>query len=75
MSWRQFVMDLEGLSREAVEEALLELGAASVTLSDAGEKPILEPAPGETPLWAHIRITALFGPAPCTDSGQTDTRA
>jgi len=60
MVWRQFVMDLEDLSREAVETALLELGAASVTLSDAGDKPILEPAPGETPLWARIRITALF---------------
>jgi len=60
MVWRQFVMDLEDLSREAVEAALLELGAASVTLSDAGDKPILEPAPGETPLWARVRITALF---------------
>ena len=72
MIWRQFVMDLEDLPPEAVEEALLELGAASVTLSDAGEKPILEPAPGETPLWAHVRITALFGPAPVSDSGQAD---
>ena len=60
MVWRQFVMDLEDLPREAVEAALLELGAASVTLSDAGDKPILEPAPGETPLWTRIRITALF---------------
>ena len=73
MIWRQFVMDLEDLSREAVEEALLELGAASVTLSDAGEKPILEPAPGETPLWARIRITALFGPAPSDNGGRTGT--
>ncbi len=60
MVWRQFVMDLEDLSRDDVEQALLELGAASVTLSDAGDKPILEPAPGETPLWTRIRITALF---------------
>jgi len=35
-------------------------GACSVTLSDAADTPVLEPGPGETPLWAETRITALF---------------
>jgi ribosomal protein L11 methyltransferase len=32
----------------------------SVTLSDAADAPILEPAPGATPLWPTVRLAALF---------------
>jgi ribosomal protein L11 methyltransferase len=60
MQWRQFVMNLESIDAERAESALTTLGALSVTLSDAGDNPVLEPAPGETPLWAHTKITALF---------------
>ena len=60
MSWLQFVMDLGSLDATDVENALLQLGAASVTLSDASDDPVLEPGPGETPLWANTRITGLF---------------
>lgn len=58
--WRQFVMNLESIDVAHVEAALFERGAQAVTLSDAGDAPVLEPAPGETPLWAETRITALF---------------
>ena len=60
MNWQQFVMDLEALDPDEVEGAFLRLGASSVTLSDAGDDPVLEPGPGETPLWSRTRITALF---------------
>ena len=60
MDWRQFVMDLESLNREAVEAIFTRHGASSITLTDAGDKPVLEPAPGETPLWPDVRITGLF---------------
>jgi ribosomal protein L11 methyltransferase len=60
MDWRQFVMDLETLHPESVEEIFARHGACSTTLSDAGDKPVLEPAPGETPLWQDVRITGLF---------------
>ena len=60
MNWLQFVMDLEALHPDEVEDAFLRLGACSVTLSDAGDDPVLEPAPGETPLWSRTRITGLF---------------
>jgi ribosomal protein L11 methyltransferase len=53
-------MNLETLDPDSVERALVEYGALSVTLSDAGDEPLLEPAPGETPLWRDTRITALF---------------
>ncbi|HKL62812.1 MAG TPA: 50S ribosomal protein L11 methyltransferase [Woeseiaceae bacterium] len=64
MSWRQFTMDLDELDPERLEEALQSLGASAFTYSDAGDTPVLEPAPGETPLWAATRITALFDEAP-----------
>ncbi len=60
MSWRQFVMTLDGLDPEVVEELLLREGACSVTLADAGDDPVLEPGPGETPLWTDTSITGLF---------------
>ncbi|WP_405236595.1 50S ribosomal protein L11 methyltransferase [Lentisalinibacter orientalis] len=60
MSWRQFTMALEGLDAARVEEALEDLGAGAVTYSDAGDSPVLEPAPGETPLWPATLVTALF---------------
>ena len=60
MDWQQFVMDLDSLDAADVEDAFLRLGACSVTLSDAGDDPVLEPGPGETPLWSRTRITGLF---------------
>jgi ribosomal protein L11 methyltransferase len=42
-------------------EALLELaGAESVGLSDAGDDPVFEPPPNETPLWPEVTVRALF---------------
>lgn len=45
------------------EEALFAAGALSVTLEDAADDPVLEPAPGTTPLWPHVRVKALFDAA------------
>ncbi|HNP36343.1 MAG TPA: 50S ribosomal protein L11 methyltransferase [Woeseiaceae bacterium] len=60
MSWQQFVMDLGNLDPERVEEFLTGHGACSITYTDAGDKPVLEPGVGETPLWRDTRISALF---------------
>jgi ribosomal protein L11 methyltransferase len=61
-------MDLDSLDPAIVEEAFARLGACSVTLSDAGDDPVLEPGPGETPLWSNTRVTGLF-------SGEADLDA
>ncbi len=53
-------MNLETLDPSSVEEILIRHGAQSVTFSDAGDVPVLEPGPGETPLWSSTRITGLF---------------
>ena len=60
MDWRQFVMNLESLSPESVEAIFKRHGALSVSLSDAADLPVLEPAPGETPLWNDTCMTGLF---------------
>ncbi|MDE0854448.1 MAG: 50S ribosomal protein L11 methyltransferase [Nevskia sp.] len=44
------------------EEALLAQGAVSVTMTDAADEPVLEPAPGATPLWQHTITRGLFHP-------------
>ena len=58
--WLQLTLETIDHSSEQLEDALLQAGALAVTLEDAGDQPVLEPAPGETPLWAHTRVTGLF---------------
>lgn len=58
-------VDLAGLDQleariEAAETALFDAGALSVTLTDAVDDAILEPAPGEVRLWPHTVLQALF---------------
>ena len=45
---------------DALEDWLFAAGAVSVTLEDDADQPLLEPGPGETPLWDAVRLTALF---------------
>ena len=35
-------------------------GAVAVSLTDGGDGPVLEPAPGETALWELLNVQALF---------------
>lgn len=58
--WLQLTLEAIDHTPDQLEDALLQAGALAVTLEDAGDQPVLEPAPGETPLWAHTRITGLF---------------
>ena len=48
---------------EPLEDWLFARGALSVTLEDEADQPLLEPRPGETPLWDAVRLTALFAGA------------
>ena len=60
MPWLQLRLNTTQQYAEPVGDALMELGALSVTLMDAEDVPILEPAPGETPLWQNVHMMALF---------------
>lgn len=60
MAWLQFHIHSTATRAQAIEDALLAAGAASVTFQDRADQPILEPALGETPLWRSTRVTGLF---------------
>ena len=65
MPWIQTHLTVDQSQTPLIELLLENLGALSITLGDAGDEPMLEPAPGETPLWSSTRVTGLF-------SGDTD---
>ncbi|MFO1371872.1 MAG: 50S ribosomal protein L11 methyltransferase [Candidatus Competibacteraceae bacterium] len=58
--WLQLTLAAIDHSPEQLEDALLQAGALAVTLEDAGDQPVLEPAPGEMPLWPQTFVTGLF---------------
>lgn len=60
MSWQQVSLEVTSERAEPVQAALEAFGAISVTLADAGDEPLLEPGPGELPLWSSVQVTALF---------------
>ncbi len=59
-AWSQLTLTVAVEAAEAVEDAFWGWGACAVTLQDAHDQPVLEPLPGETPLWDEVQITGLF---------------
>jgi ribosomal protein L11 methyltransferase len=60
MSWLQVKLTTPATDAEYVAELLQQLGALSVTFSDAADQPIYEPGVNETPLWQTTDVLALF---------------
>ena len=60
MSWLQIHLTTEQGRAPLAERLFEDLGALSVTLTDAADQALLEPAPGESPLWRQTRVTGLF---------------
>jgi ribosomal protein L11 methyltransferase len=60
MAFYEIEFPLAALSSEAVEAALFEVGASSITFVDRGDEPVLEPKPGEVRLWSDTLVRALF---------------
>jgi ribosomal protein L11 methyltransferase len=58
--WRQMAATADEALAEPLSDFFMELGAVSVGFEDAGDQPLFEPKPGETPLWRATRVTALF---------------
>lgn len=58
--WYRLAFALPARALTVAEATLTALGAISLTLKDAANQPLLEPAPGETPLWESLIIEALF---------------
>lgn len=60
MPWIQISVQIDPDHADEISAALEAAGAGAVTLEDAGDDPVLEPGPGETPLWNRVVATALF---------------
>jgi ribosomal protein L11 methyltransferase len=73
MAWIELKLLAERDAAPMIEAALEDAGALAVTLDEgeqalasatdadnSGWQPVLEPAPGATPLWRRLQITALF---------------
>jgi len=59
-TWQELQFRTRKEQVDALETWLFEHGALSVTLEDQADQPLLEPGPGETPLWDRVCVTALF---------------
>lgn len=60
MPWLELHLRLPATDYQQVESALDAAGALAQTLTDAEDNPVLEPAPGQTPLWPQLKVQALF---------------
>ena len=60
MPWLQLRLAIAPEQAPDLEDALLGVGAVSVTFMDAEDQPIFEPDLGTTPLWSKTHLLALF---------------
>ena len=60
MSWLQFTIALETHETEAFEAVFVSHGAVALTYESQAQEVVLEPAPGEIPMWQQINLLALF---------------
>jgi ribosomal protein L11 methyltransferase len=75
MTFYEIEFPLAALSPEAVEAALLEIGASSITFVDRGDEPVLEPKPGEVRLWSDTLVRALFEASYGSGAGSAEPAA
>ena len=75
MTFYEIEFPLAPLSSEAVEAALREVGASSITFVDRGDEPVLEPKPGEVRLWSDTLVRALFQESSGDGSGSGSSDA
>ena len=60
MNWLQCFIRVSRTQLSTYEDALLALGASSVTYCDAADQPLFEPGPGEIALWEDVELVGLF---------------
>jgi ribosomal protein L11 methyltransferase len=60
MAWIQIRLSTSSEQAEVLSDALMVLGAVSVTFEDSEDVPIYEPMPGESPLWQQTTVVGLF---------------
>ena len=68
MSWQELQIVVGAHEVPRVEALLTLAGAVAISLGGESEQELLEPPPGETPLWSSVALTALFSPRISLDS-------
>lgn len=58
--WMQLSATVDESDADALSEWFIAQGALSTSMDDAGDQPLFEPPPGQTPLWQKTRVTGLF---------------
>ena len=60
MAWHQLSVVTDEQTAPELSDFFSELGAVSVTYSDAEDEPVYEPAIDQIQIWSNTRVTALF---------------
>lgn len=60
MGSRQLIVVVDAAELPAAEAVLWLAGAQALALTDAADAPLLEPAPGASPTWPRVSLSALF---------------
>ncbi len=60
MAWHQLTVTTTEKSASKIAKHFTHLGAVSVTYMDAEDEPVYEPRIGETKIWSHTQVEALF---------------
>ena len=58
--WLQLTLRTDAAGLDRIEAAMLDSGALAVSYRDAEDQPLLEPAPGDMPLWRELLVTGLY---------------
>jgi len=60
MAWQQISVITDEDTAPSLADLFSSLGAVSVTYMDAEDEPVYEPAIGETKIWSHTEVIALY---------------
>lgn len=60
MAWHQISVITDETTAPQLADYFSELGAVSVTYTDAEDQPVYEPAIDQTKIWSNTQVTALF---------------
>ena len=60
MAWHQISVITNEDTAPQLADFFTQLGAVSVTYMDAEDEPVYEPAIGETKIWSHTQVIALY---------------
>lgn len=60
MAWHQLSVVTDEYTAPELSDFFSDLGAVSVTYSDAEDEPVYEPVIDQTQIWSNTKVTALF---------------